>query len=751
MQTGGLYYAVTLPDSARVGGPSTFPLTVELLDSNTGQRVAQERLVDIELFGAATGVPATGSFGINRQLIGGGYGVVAQTYTLAEQIYAVVSDSTGVVGTSNTCRMVPDGFKQLQIVAPGETAIPGAATLMGKTGEPETQYVGIPFPIEVRAVDQYFNPITTLNAGSIDLAASVAGWLALADPADAGVPFINGRRSFSVSLLGAGLVTVHAEDSEQPGAATGVADIPVKNAVYSVLLPDPAEVITGPPSTFAMTVELVDPEDGALVATGGDFSLTALKPDWSPALGTLGVPGGTLATGRAVINNQTYGVSEDIVIQVDDVHGRTGRSGVLSVVPVGVVYDVVAPDTVVAGESWSMSVRRVDAETGQLVTSDDRTFSLAAVNAWTGAVRPDPALDPAGLLLYQFGATIDGVVEFASQSYDRSEVIYLRVTDDEGDDALSRMITVIPAAAAGMDVTIYTDEGAEFSGLMRPGDVVTVAADLIDLGGNPVPDLPVTYSVLGGDGVVGAGRLAVSVATTRADGRATVALTATEYAREDIVLTVACGDLETFRAVLPVAGPPETEISYSGVANDYADGVYITFDTEITLTATTEDPEGIRAIFLDVDGLDGPRPGTAYTGPFTLADLLPEETGLHVLRFFAEEESGVREAVQSVNLYTTQAMNSDKPVTNRPNPFSAGEESTMILFNPPAGGPAQLVIYDLYGATVLARSLDVAGGETAQFVWDGRDGDGDVVANGGYICRITGKGYDIRRKIAVVK
>ncbi len=38
-----------------------------------------------------------------------------------------------------------------------------------------------------------------------------------------------------------------------------------------------------------------------------------------------------------------------------------------------------------------------------------------------------------------------------------------------------------------------------------------------------------------------------------------------------------------------------------------------------------------------------------------------------------------------------------------------------------------------------------------QYSWDGRNGKSNVVANGGYICRIHGAGMDLRRKIAVVK
>ena len=50
-----------------------------------------------------------------------------------------------------------------------------------------------------------------------------------------------------------------------------------------------------------------------------------------------------------------------------------------------------------------------------------------------------------------------------------------------------------------------------------------------------------------------------------------------------------------------------------------------------------------------------------------------------------------------------------------------------------------------------STQMDVDRGPREQFVWDGRNGKGRVVGNGGYICRVHGNGLDLRRKIAVVK
>jgi flagellar hook assembly protein FlgD len=75
----------------------------------------------------------------------------------------------------------------------------------------------------------------------------------------------------------------------------------------------------------------------------------------------------------------------------------------------------------------------------------------------------------------------------------------------------------------------------------------------------------------------------------------------------------------------------------------------------------------------------------------------------------------------------------------------------VVLFQSTVNGPVNVTIYDLYGDLVHSDQIAVSSGVTEQYVWDGRNGNGRVVGNGGYICRIHGGGMDLRRKIAVVK
>lgn len=750
METGGLYYDVVAPADATVGGPAAFPLSIDLIDSNTGERVtAQSGLIQISVLSAATAEAGGGVLGTVQQMLVGGHADVQQTYTLAEEVYFRVLDGDGNEGFSNSCRLAADGFKQLQIVAPGETPEPGAEAGTGKTGAPVVQTAGEPFVVELRAVDQFFNTVTSLDGGALELDCSEPELFAWQNPADFHAPFIGGRRQVGVVLDGAGNLTLNADDTQHPEAGQGHVTIPVAEAVYEVSVPDTTFV--GPPSYFAVGVRLVNPASGATVPAGNSISLEALRYDFGSPDGQLGVTGWTLLQGAADIATQSYGVSERIIIRVSDERGRTTDSAVVTVIPVGVTYAVTAPDTVVAGEPWPLSVTRVDVTTGRLVTGYDETFSISAINAWSGAVRPDPSLVPAGVLRFTYGATVEGRAQLEDQAYDRAESIYLRVTDAAGGDVLSRLITVLAAPAQSFTLSLHETDGSPFDRVLRPDQQIRVRVTARDEGGNPAPRAAVSFEIRAGEATLGQARVGTVNLMTGSDGTAETTLRVGAYGMTDILLRAVVDALDPEEVLLSVAGPPVTTLSFTGVASEYLDGWYVSEDTQIALTAIPGIPEATTTIRFDVDQSDGVEPLTVYEGPFTLGDLVPGESGIHVLRFLAEESTGVQEALRQVVLYTTEALDGDREITNRPNPFNPGRELTRILFKPTAAGTVNITIYDLYGTIVLNHHLNAAADQTTEFAWDGRNGQGDVVANGGYICRVTGQGFDFRRKIAVVK
>jgi hypothetical protein len=94
-------------------------------------------------------------------------------------------------------------------------------------------------------------------------------------------------------------------------------------------------------------------------------------------------------------------------------------------------------------------------------------------------------------------------------------------------------------------------------------------------------------------------------------------------------------------------------------------------------------------------------------------------------------------------------------VHNYPNPFKAGLESTHISYYLERDSRVSLTIYTLDGKLVLTRTFsdqEPQGREgLREILWDGKNGNGDMVLNGVYICKLKAAGTDATFKIAVAK
>jgi hypothetical protein len=99
-------------------------------------------------------------------------------------------------------------------------------------------------------------------------------------------------------------------------------------------------------------------------------------------------------------------------------------------------------------------------------------------------------------------------------------------------------------------------------------------------------------------------------------------------------------------------------------------------------------------------------------------------------------------------------------VTNYPNPFHPSEAPTTIAYKLSSDATVIMKIYTVMGGLVLEKKFDAgyAGGLEGlnEYRWNGKNGDGEWVASGGYILVIEAKGkgetiHTMRRKIAVVR
>jgi len=99
-------------------------------------------------------------------------------------------------------------------------------------------------------------------------------------------------------------------------------------------------------------------------------------------------------------------------------------------------------------------------------------------------------------------------------------------------------------------------------------------------------------------------------------------------------------------------------------------------------------------------------------------------------------------------------------ITNYPNPFHPKDAPTTIAYKLAADASVSLRIYSVMGYEVLSKQFQAGadGGRQGlnEFLWDGRNGSGTVVATGGYLAVVEAQGegetlHVMRRRIGLVR
>lgn len=85
---------------------------------------------------------------------------------------------------------------------------------------------------------------------------------------------------------------------------------------------------------------------------------------------------------------------------------------------------------------------------------------------------------------------------------------------------------------------------------------------------------------------------------------------------------------------------------------------------------------------------------------------------------------------------------------NYPNPFNP---VTTIKFSVPHTSYLNLKIFDLLGREVRNLLNDEVGPGIHTIQWDGTDKNGQNIASGIYIYKLTGDGYTLSRKLLLLK
>ena len=208
-----------------------------------------------------------------------------------------------------------------------------------------------------------------------------------------------------------------------------------------------------------------------------------------------------------------------------------------------------------------------------------------------------------------------------------------------------------------------------------------------------------------------------------------------------------------------VTGAPVGTIDVFADGVNLMDGDYVATSPKILVrprqqsTSASGPVEGI----LMVDGatVDGPRP--VADGEVTFLPRMDE--GNHFLKVLLIERTpyGLSDTLQRTLDVAVSDQTRLMQVYNYPNPFSSGTDFTFILAGGATPDGGRIRVYTVAGRKI--RDIALQEGQVAigfnKIGWDGRDQDGDTIANGVYFYQIevsvAGKTTSVLGKLAKVR
>jgi hypothetical protein len=395
------------------------------------------------------------------------------------------------IGTSNSFQVQPGPFTGMQVLLPGQ--VPQGGTESGYNGEPVSQNAGSSFTVTVRAVDAFWNRVPDVN----DRIALSSTDLFAAMPAE--TTLVNGEISFPATLYAQGNQTITAEDIESQG----------KDAHTS----RPVEILPGPYSRILILApgeELAPGTDTGRTGSATDqsinysFTVTVYATDtwWNPVTGIDDIVRITsndpmaelpsdspLANGRADLSVRlaTGGYQQITATNITQPAMPTSTTQVRAISSGFHLEAEVSPTTVMAGETFTLTVK-VTNDAGSVIQEINSFVEIEVQNAST----QEPGRG--SLLVTQF-QLLQGQ-RTITETYTYAEPIILIATDDAGNDpAATEVIVVNP----GVPAQIRLSCDPEWVGGNKHA---TVSACVVDDYDNGVPDRPVTFELISGDGAL---------------------------------------------------------------------------------------------------------------------------------------------------------------------------------------------------------------------------------------------------------
>jgi flagellar hook capping protein FlgD len=774
-------------------------------------------------------------------------------------IFAQLGSDATKNGTSDPFTVHPGTYAKVEIVLPGETAIPGSVS--GVTGSPATQGAGQAFTVNVFATDAYWNQVPSgdqVRITSSDPLAStpVTGTLT------------NGFRAFSLSLGTVGTQTLTVTDltngSIQSMTSAGIPVIP-SGAARFVIETLPSPVTAG--SQVAVTVHAADQSGNTIPTFSGQAILTA-----NTGPGSIYPEAITFTNGTWTGNVLFKGAGGSVTVTCADYSSppHTGTSNAIQVLPGPLAQlQVLLPGQTAeggtqagftgtptdqnAGASFTLTVRAVDAYWNLVpginhriaLTSTDGFAGIPAETTLTNGQRVMPAilykgglqtitatdLDDSNVTAHTSSqvrvvsgpyarililcpgeslapGTLDGRTGGATdQSINFAFTVSVYATDNwwnpvggvtdlvhlTSTDPLAQLPPDTPMADGRADLAVRLSTGGyqqiTVHNLTRPSMPTSTTqvraissgfhleADVAPTDIGAGENFSLTVKITNDAGSViqemnSSVTVEVQNASSRQPGQGTLLTTQFQLLQGQRTVT------ETYTFVEPIvlvihddAGNTPAVSAVVNVHPGQPAAIRLACDPT-WLHGNKHGLVTARVVDAYENGVPG-QPVTftllAGTGVLTPNGTDTDDTGAVTADFLSPRNPEVgriratsNAIVQELDIQTAfvDPSAAGGTITNYPNPFHPGEAPTTIAYVLNDNATVTMTVHTLAGGLVLERTYATGtqGGRQGlnEVTWDGRNGDGDYVASGGYILDVQAQGggetlHHMRRKIAVVR
>ena len=640
----------------------------------------------------------------------------------------------------------------------GIQVIPNAADHFAFSAIPSPQVAGVPVTITVRATDTSGNTVYGYSGDAVLGANTGSG-----TSAPTLITFVAGVWTGPVTFFGAGSsVRLTCTDFSAPpktGTSGDVVVNPGSLTKLQIILPGEtakggtADGKDGTPSNqtagtpFPITVRAVDAYWNVVSGIGDRVAFTSTDP-------FAGLPAETtLVSGQLIFPGRLYksGTETITVRDVDNTAIQNNTSGNVTVV--GGAFSrvlVLAP-----GESPAPGTvsGRTGTATDQSINYAFTLTVLATDQWWNPITGPTDVVHIAcGDPLAQIPPDQGMVNGVATMSMRLSTGGFQQITvSDVTQPSKTGSTTQVRGISSGFHL-----EAAVSPSTARAGEPFTLTVKVTNDAGSVIQEINsfVTVQVQrAGSGSPGQGTL-LTTQFQLLQGQRSISET---YSFAEPIVIVAHDDAgnapATSNVVTVTPGPPSA-IRLSS-APPWVGG-----NRHATITARV------------VDGFENGVPAQAATfsvvtgtGAITALDSLSDAGGYARADFLSPrnpEKSTIRFSASGLTLDLDLDVAFIDPgaavatAYSFPNPFNPPNQPATIAWKIMDNAAVTLSVYSQTGNLVLKKEFP-SGGEGGraglnQFVWDGKNGKGEVVSSGGYIVMIEAPGTGvIRRKVAVVR